>query len=85
MLNNALLQPLPEAPFSRLPPVLQIPIGAEAVGIGADDLEDLDSDNEEYFRLGEADEQFKDYSSLKLKPDHQNRCAAPQPMLHQLL
>lgn len=53
--------------------ILQIPIGAEEVGIGADDLEELSSDGEEYFRLGDANDTFKDYSSLKLKPDHQNR------------
>lgn len=41
--------------------------------MGADDLEELDSDEGEYFRLGEEDEVFKDYSSLRLKPDHQNR------------
>lgn len=43
------------------------------MGIGADDLEELDSDEGEYFRLGGEDEEFKDYSSLSLKPDHQNR------------
>ena len=53
---------------------VQIPIGAENVGIGADDLEELDSDENEYFRLGQEDEEFKDYSNLKLKADHQNRC-----------
>lgn len=53
--------------------LIQIPIGAESVGIGADDLEELDSDEGEYFRLGQEDEEFKDYSSLNLKPDHQNR------------
>jgi len=51
----------------------QIPLGAEAAGIGADDLEELASDKDEYFRLGQEDEEFKDYSSLKLKPDHLNR------------
>lgn len=51
----------------------QIPIGAENVGVGADDLEELASDEDEYFRLGQEDEDFKDYSSLKLKADHQNR------------
>lgn len=53
----------------------QLPIGAEEAGIGADDLEELSSDGEEYFRLGEEDESFKDYSALKLKPDHENRFA----------
>ena len=52
----------------------QIPIGAENLGIGADDLEELASDEDEYFRLGSQDESYKDYSSLKLKADHQNRC-----------
>ena len=43
------------------------------MGVGADDLEELASDEDEYFRLGQEDEDFKDYSSLKLKADHQNR------------
>ena len=43
------------------------------MGIGADDLEELASDEDEYFRLGAEDEDFKDYSSLNLKADHQNR------------
>ena len=55
---------------------MQIPIGAENVGIGLDDLEELASDEDEYFRLGQEDNEFKDYSSLKLKPDHQNRFAS---------
>ena len=52
-----------------------IPVGAEIVGIGADDLEEI-SDAEaddEYYKLGAEDEQFKDYASLALKPDHANR------------
>lgn len=63
----------------------QIPIGAEEVGIGADDLEELSSDGEEYFRLGDADESFKDFSSLKLKPDHHNRCCSALVTLEALL
>ena len=41
--------------------------------MGADDLEEVQSDQEEYFRLGQEDEEFTDYSSLNLKADHQNR------------
>lgn len=52
---------------------MQIPAGAEIIGVGADDLEELESDEDEYFRLGQEDDKFKDYSLLKLKPDHQNR------------
>ena len=52
---------------------LQIPIGAETVGVGADDLEELEDDNEEYLRLGQEDENEADFSKLQLKPDHQNR------------
>ena len=53
--------------------VLQIPIGAETVGVGADDLEELEEDDEEYLRLGQEDENEADFSKLQLKPDHQNR------------
>ena len=43
-------------------------------------MEDADFAEEEpadeaYFRLGEQDEQFRDYASLALKEDHVNRCA----------
>lgn len=55
---------------------LQIPIGAESVGVGADDLEELEEDDDEYMRLGQEDEQEADFSKLQLKPDHQNRQAA---------
>ena len=61
-------------------PAQYIPVGAEIVGIGADDLEEM-SDAEaddDYYKLGAEHEQFKDYASLALKPDHANR-RAPQP------
>jgi len=54
---------------------LQIPIGAEAVGVGADDLEELEEDDDDYIRLGHEDEHEADFSKLQLKPDHQNRHA----------
>ncbi len=54
---------------------LQIPIGAEAVGVGADDLEELEEDDDDYIRLGHEDEHEADFSKLQLKPDHQNRQA----------
>ena len=52
----------------------QLPLGEE------DDVEDADFAEEDpaeddYFRLGEQDEQFRDYASLALKEDHVNRCA----------
>jgi len=52
----------------------QLPLGEE------DDVEDADFAEEDaaeddYFRLGEQDEQFRDYASLALKEDHANRCA----------
>lgn len=59
----------------RMPSAQYIPVGAEIVGIGADDLEEI-SDAEaddEYYKLGAEDEHFKDYASLALKPDHANR------------
>ena len=31
--------------------------------------------DEDYFRLGEQDEQFHDYADLPLKEDHPNRCS----------
>ncbi len=54
--------------------VAQLPLGEE------DDVEDADFAEEDaaeddYFRLGEQDEQFRDYASLALKEDHVNRCA----------
>ena len=52
---------------------LQLPIGAESVGIGADDLEELEEDDEEYLRLGQEDEHEADFSKLQLKADHHNR------------
>lgn len=52
---------------------MQIPIGAEAVGVGADDLEELEEDDDDYIRLGHEDEHEADFSKLQLKPDHQNR------------
>ena len=58
-------------------------MGAEIVGIGADDLEEI-SDAEadgEYYKLGAEAEHFKDYASLALKPDHANRCGARLPCL----
>ena len=33
-------------------------------------------DEDDYFRLGAGDEEFKDFSHLQLKPDHHNRCGA---------
>ena len=50
---------------------LQIPLGAEEVGIGADDLEELDSEEEKVEDL--EDDNEKDYTKLHLKPDHHNR------------
>lgn len=55
--------------------MLQLPIGAESVGIGADDLEELEEDEEEYLRLGRDNEHEADFSKLQLKPDHHNRHA----------
>ena len=53
---------------------MQIPIGAEIVGKGADDLEEM-SDEETAFpyQSGPEPESFKDYSALSLKIDHSNR------------
>ena len=50
-----------------------IPVGAEIEGIGADDLEELSEDENEYYKLGAEDEEFKDYKNLGLKLDHANR------------
>ena len=54
--------------------VSQLPLGEE------DDVEDADFAEEDpaeddYFRLGEQDEQFRDYAALALKEDHVNRYA----------
>ena len=74
----------------RMASAQYIPVGAEIVGIGADDLEEI-SDAEadgEYYKLGAEDEHFKDYASLALKPDHANRCGAgshQQPLVGQLI
>ena len=53
---------------------MQIPIGAEVVGVGADDLEEM-SDEETAFpyQAGPEPETYKDYSALSLKDDHSNR------------
>ena len=40
------------------------------------DFAEEEPEDEAYFRLGEQDEQFRDYASLALKDDHVNRCAA---------
>ncbi len=50
-----------------------IPVGAEIEGIGADDLEELSEDENEYYKLGAENEEFKDYKNLGLKLDHANR------------
>lgn len=50
-----------------------IPVGAEIEGIGADDIEELSEHEDDYYKLGAEDNEFKDYASLKLKPDHANR------------
>ncbi|KAK9915560.1 hypothetical protein WJX75_000745 [Coccomyxa subellipsoidea] len=50
-----------------------IPVGAEIEGIGADDIEELSENEDDYYKLGAEDNEFKDYASLKLKPDHANR------------
>lgn len=54
--------------------VQYIPVGAEIEGIGADDIEELSDNEDDYYKLGGEDEEFKDYASLELKPDHANRC-----------
>ena len=51
----------------------QVLVGAEPSELGADDLEELADDEDEYFRLGDAGEQFRDYAALALKGDHGNR------------
>ena len=53
--------------------VQYIPVGAEIEGIGADDIEELSENEDDYYKLGAEDDEFKDYASLKLKPDHANR------------
>lgn len=54
---------------------VQIPIGAENVGLGADDLEELEDKEEDYIKLGHESESEQDFSRMQLKPDHQNRHA----------
>lgn len=61
--------------------MLQLPIGAESVGVGADDLEELEQDDDEYLRLGQETDQEADFSKLQLKPDHQNRHATQASFL----
>lgn len=64
--------------------LLQLPIGAESVGIGADDLVELEEDEDEYLRLGQENEHEADFSKLQLKPDHHNRhvCKAVSILNH---
>ena len=50
-----------------------IPVGAEIEGIGADDIEELSEGEDEYYKLGAEDDDFKDYKALGLKLDHSNR------------
>ncbi|CAK0736769.1 General transcription and DNA repair factor IIH helicase subunit xpb2 [Coccomyxa viridis] len=50
-----------------------IPVGAEIEGIGADDIEELSEGEDEYYKLGAEDNDFKDYKDLGLKLDHSNR------------
>ena len=52
-------------------------LGAEPSELGQDDLEELADDEDEYFRLGDVDEQFRDYAALQLKGDHSNRRGLP--------
>ncbi len=40
------------------------------------DFAEEEPEDEAYFRLGEQDEQFRDYASLALKEDHVNRFAS---------
>ncbi|KAK9830608.1 hypothetical protein WJX81_004839 [Elliptochloris bilobata] len=54
-------------------PSSKVLLGAEPSELGADDLEELAHDKDEYFRLGDVDEQFRDYAALALKGDHANR------------
>ncbi len=58
---------------SYVRPPQYIPVGAEIEGIGADDLEELSENEDDYYKLGAEDEEFKDYGALQLKPDHANR------------
>ena len=43
------------------------------MGLGADDLEELQEDEDDYIKLGHENEHEQDFSKLQLKPDHQNR------------
>ena len=65
--------------ISKVHFVVQIPIGAENVGLGADDLEELQEDEDEYIKLGHEQEHEQDFSKLQLKPDHQNRHPSSLP------
>ena len=58
----------------------QVLVGAESSELGADDLEELAGDEDEYFRLGGAGEQFRDYAALALKGDHGSRPATCQAL-----
>lgn len=60
-----------------LEPYTQVLLGAEPSELGQDDLEELADDEDEYFRLGDVDEQFRDYAALQLKGDHSNRRGLP--------
>ena len=54
--------------------VAQLPLGEED-GVEDADFAEEEPADDDYFRLGEQDEQFRDYASLALKDDHANRCA----------
>ena len=55
---------------------VQIPTGAEVVGLGADDLEEMSDEETAYpYQASPEAEAYRDYSSLILKADHGNRCA----------
>jgi hypothetical protein len=58
----------------------QVLLGAEPAELGQDDLDELAEDEDEYFRLGDAGEQFRDYAALELKGDHGNRRARTTPV-----
>ena len=59
-------------------------MGAEIEGIGADDLEELSEDENEYYKLGAEDEEFKDYKNLGLKLDHANRSSTVSHFLRHM-
>lgn len=58
----------------------QAALGEEADEEDEDWAEEEAEEEGGYFRLGEQDEQFHDYSALPLKDDHANRCAACSAM-----